>query len=167
MPQNAPPHYTIPDDIPLAGLISIVHRMYSIHMDGQAIAPGLKTGQIPFFMRISREPGITQDDLAAYYIIDKGTVARAARRMEEHGLITRTPDPDNRRKLRLFLTARGEAAVPRVFATDRDWDKRVLSGLSEEERRNLHAIFQKMAVQSRDIARGDADNGSEFGTEHR
>ena len=87
--------------------------------------------------------------------------------MEENGLITRTPDPDNRRKLRLFLTARGKAAVPRVFATERDWDDRVLFGLSEEERHNLHAIFRRMAMQSRDIARKDRDNRNENSTERR
>ncbi len=160
MPQNIPPLDPIPNDIPLAGLISIIYRMRNIYTDIQEKAPGLTTGQIPFIMQISREPGTTQDDLAAHSIYDKGTVARAARKLEENGLLTRTPDPDNRRKLRLSLTPEGEAIVPWVLAIDREWESILLSGISEDDRRNLYLILHRMAVRSRDAVRkgGDDDN---------
>lgn len=163
MPQNNPPPLDppIPDDIPLAGLISIIYRMRNIYTDAQEIAPGLTTGQIPFIMQISREPGTTQDDLAAHSIYDKGTVARATRKLEENGLLTRTPDPDNRRKLRLFLTPEGEAVVPWVLAIDREWEDILLSGISEDDRRTLCQILHRMAVRSRDTVRKDGgDDGT-------
>lgn len=147
----------IPDDIPLAGLVSIVHRMYSIYIDTQAIAPGLTTGQIPFLMQISQNPGITQDELASHNIFDKGTVARAVRKLEENGYLTRTPDPKNRRKLQLNLTAEGKAVVPRVFAADRDWEDTVISGFTETERRTMHTFCRRMAEQSRNLARKGTD----------
>lgn len=158
MPENTPSPDPIPDDIPLAGLISIAHRMYSIFIDTQAIAPGLTTGQIPFFMQISLNPGITQDELASHNICDKGTVARAVRKLEENGYLTRTPDPENRRKLRLSLTTEGEAVVPQVFAADREWEDAVLSGLSDTERRTMYAYCHRMAEQSRNIARTGTGN---------
>ena len=139
--------------------------MHSIFIDTQAIAPGLTTGQIPFFMQISRNPGITQDELTSHNICDKATVARAVRKLEENSYLTRTPDPENRRKLRLSLTAEGEAIVPRVFAADRGWEDAVLSGLSETERRSMYAYCHRMAEQSRNIARTGAGNTEQNDTE--
>lgn len=165
MPENTPSLPPIPDDIPLAGLISIAHRMYSIFIDTQTIAPGLTTGQIPFVMQISQNPGITQDELASHNIFDKGTVARAVRKLEENGYLSRTPDPDNRRKLRLSLTAEGEAVVPRVFAADREWEDAVLSGLSETEHRTMYTYCLRMAEQSRNLARTGTGNPEQNDTE--
>ncbi|MDK2974330.1 MAG: hypothetical protein PWP08_701 [Methanofollis sp.] len=149
MPDERTSHHALPPDIPLGGLISMIHRMHGISMNTRAILPG----QFPFILTLSKRPGITQDDLAAHFSIDKGTVARAVRRMEENGLLTRTPDPENRRRFRLFLTEEGEALVPKILAADREWEDALLSGLSGEERGEVLATIRMLAERSHDIAR--------------
>jgi len=148
------PPRTLPPDIPLGGLVSVINRMHTIYMNARAVMPG----QVPFFLKISKIPGVTQDDLAVHFRIDKGTVARAVRRMEENGMLVRTPDPENRRRARLHLTAAGEAVIPAIVAADREWEDALLSGLSEEERKNVRATIRMLAERSHGIARSGEDD---------
>lgn len=148
------PPCTFPPDLSLGGLVSVVHRMHAIYLNARGISPG----QIPFLLTVSKMPGVTQDDLVASFRIDKGTVARAVRRMEKNGLISRTPDTGDRRKVRLFLTAGGEALVPRIFAVDRAWEDALFAGFSDAERANVHAALRMLAERSHEIARGGEDD---------
>ena len=58
-----------------------------------------------------RQPGASQEEIACFYALDKGSVARDARRLEDMGHIRRETAPGNRRQYQLFLTPAGEGAA--------------------------------------------------------
>lgn len=51
---------------------------------------------------VRRHPGARQEDVACFYAVDKTSVARDARRLEDMGHLRREVDPDNRRQYQLY-----------------------------------------------------------------
>ena len=108
----------------------------------------LTAGQVPFLMHLSHKEGITQDNLAVHLHIDKGTVARALKKLEDNGFIYREINPQNRRKYLLFLTEKGRQIVPKIHQIDKEWEKSVCSDLSDAEYIQLLNTLQTLATKS-------------------
>ena len=69
------------------------------HMDGRVLG---------FF---AHHPGATQKDLGQHSGRDKGQLARLVQGLRARGLLAATPDPADRRHLRIALTPAGQGAL--------------------------------------------------------
>ncbi len=67
--------------IPLGLLVSMIHRTRMMYLNDKMKNLDITAGQFPFIVVLSHEEGITQDELAAHFHIDKGTVARASKKI--------------------------------------------------------------------------------------
>ena len=65
-----------------------------------------KKTQWVILARLERQPGLSQNELAALAEVAPITIARLVDRLEEMGLVERCPDPADRRIWRLRLTAK-------------------------------------------------------------
>ena len=137
-----------PSDIPLAGHISVIVRNYAIYFNREILPLKITSAQIPYLMILSDMGVLTQDELSGILFIDKGTVARSLQKLEDNGFISRTPDPDNRRKNLVFLTEKGKSILPRIRDIDRKWGEAICEGLTEEERSQLFSNIYKLAKNS-------------------
>ena len=137
-----------PEDIPLGVFISIIHRTRIIHLNNEMKDLEITAGQVPFLMHLSHKEGITQDDLAVHLHIDKGTVARALKKLEDNGFIYREINPQNRRKYLLFLTEKGRQIVPKIHQINKEWEKSVCFDLSDVEYIKLLNTLQTLAMKS-------------------
>jgi DNA-binding MarR family transcriptional regulator len=146
------------DDIPLGAVVSLISRGRSVFLNNRLRPLGLSAGQFPVLALLSREQDITQDRLVRHYRLDKGTIARAVRKLEDGGYIRRTTDPGNRRAVRLFLTRKGERTIPILQAINREWEERVQESLSSSERSALHALMRRTAGNSMAIMAGTGDD---------
>lgn len=63
---------------------------------------------------VARFGSITVSSLARRLDVDQSTVSRQVRPLEEHGLVTRTDDPADRRVAALLVTPAGRDALVRV-----------------------------------------------------
>lgn len=135
-------------DIPLGVFISIIHRTHIIHLNKEMKDLELTAGQFPFLIHLSHNEGITQDDLAIHLHIDKGTVARALKKLEDNGFIYREINPENRRRYLLFLTEKGTQVVPQIQSIDKEWEDSICSNFSDNERNHLFDILQTVATKS-------------------
>ena len=115
-------------------------------MNEQLRPLGLLIAQVPILLRLSTGQNVTQESLARHFHFDKGAVARAARGLEEAGLIRREVDPADRRAVRLFLTREGEALVPEIRRINREWEDRVTADLDLEERAAIRCLVARMAA---------------------
>jgi MarR family transcriptional regulator, temperature-dependent positive regulator of motility len=137
-----------PETMPFGALISITFRGNFIFLNDRLRPLGLTAGQFPVLMRLYREQNITQEMLVRHYHIDKGTIARAARKLEDAGYVRRIVDPGNRRAVRLFLTEKGEQLAPQLEAIAREWEAQVLAGLSPVEIARLHTLMRTVTGNS-------------------
>lgn len=138
----------LPPNIPFAGLISIVYRLHAVYLNNESRELGLTAGQVPFLFHIAHRPGITQDEIAGQAHIDKGTVARAVKKLEDGGFIARTPDPRNRRRYLLTLTEKGTTTLPEIIEIEQAWESLISAGLSGAERARLREDMRRLANNS-------------------
>ncbi|AUB58338.1 MULTISPECIES: MarR family winged helix-turn-helix transcriptional regulator [Methanobacterium] len=135
-------------NIPFRGILSIIIRNHFIFMNRELKHLELTEGQVPCIIAISKRPGITQDDLARMFHIDKGTIARAIRKLEEKNRVSKVPDPENRRRYLLSLTKEGEELIPEILLAEKKWENIIFKGFSDEERGELLKGMEKMAENS-------------------
>ncbi|WP_414468253.1 MarR family winged helix-turn-helix transcriptional regulator [Methanobacterium sp. ACI-7] len=132
--------------ISLGIMVSMIHRTHMIFVNDKIKHMDINAGQIPFLVVLSREEGITQDDLASHFHIDKGVVARALRKLEDNKYLFREIDSENRRRHRIYLTDKGKHTVPQIMAIDKEWEDSMCSEFSEEEYNHISSILKRMAL---------------------
>jgi DNA-binding MarR family transcriptional regulator len=89
--------------------------------------------------RLDREGPQSISDLAAGARMRPQSMAQTVRELEESGLVARRPDPDDRRRAFVELTAAGREALAVDRARRDGWLARALDGeLSDSERALLN-----------------------------
>ena len=79
----------------------------------------------------------TLNEVAAELFVDKSTASRVVRSLERDGLVARSPDPEDRRALRLSLTPEGEVILSRIRADALEANRRLLDRYPPEVRRGM------------------------------
>ncbi len=75
---------------------------------------------------------------------DPGAMTRMLDRLEQKGLLRRTPRPDDRRTVSLELTAAGRALYPQLSAAKHAVQARFLRGFTKEDVRKLELLLNRM-----------------------
>lgn len=153
----------LPDDIPFGAVVSLIYRSRFVFLNNHLRPLGLSAGQYPVLMLLAKEQNIMQDTLVRHYHLDKGTIARAVRKLEDGGYIRRITDPGNRRAVRLFLTEKGEHAIPLLHAINREWENLISTGLSKEKMAALRSLIHHAAQNSFTILERNGDPGDDTG----
>jgi len=135
-------------DMPLGALISLIRRNHVIALNTRLRPLGLSAGQFPILMFLSRKEGIPQETLARHFHLDKATIARAVRRLEDDGFVCRRIDPGNRRAYGLFLTGKGKGIMDELLAIEAAWEEELLAVLPEQERDDVIRMLRILAEQS-------------------
>ena len=111
---------------------------------------GLKACHGSYVSVICACPGITQDQLARRIFINKSNVARQLAILEEDGYVERRQAPDDKRAIQVFPTQKAHDAMPEIIRIFRVWESFVAQDLTEEERKALAAMLEKMKSRSAD-----------------
>jgi DNA-binding MarR family transcriptional regulator len=78
-------------------------------------------------------------------LTSSGTTKRLDR-LEQAGLITRGPDPEDRRGTLITLTAAGRKLIDAVTEAHMENERRLLSALTEAEQRRLADLLRKLQL---------------------
>ena len=84
-------------------LIHDLARHLRLEADRRASGHGLTRAQWVILVRVDRQPGLSQKELAELLEVEPITVARLIDRLEERGMVERRADPADRRVWRLHL----------------------------------------------------------------
>jgi DNA-binding MarR family transcriptional regulator len=84
--------------------------------------------------------------------MDKVAVNRAARVLEERGLVARVPNPDDGRSHLLALTGEGRAIHAEVMPLARATERELLDGLAPDEEAQLRALLAKLRARATALA---------------
>jgi DNA-binding MarR family transcriptional regulator len=99
----------------------------------EARAVGVSPEQVTLLVAIKYAPGIGVRELAARERISPPAMTKHVDRLERDGLVARTPDADDRRRVGLTLTDEGQRLLRRVRSRRTAWLAKRLSGLTGEE----------------------------------
>lgn len=108
------------------------------------VHPDLDPGAYPLLVHISHVPGVRAAELAAHVGVGRATISRQLRRLEDLGLLERTPDPDDCRAEQLHLTPEGERHVRAGSQARREWLRAALADWSADEVHDLAAALGRL-----------------------
>ncbi|MCH8628035.1 MarR family transcriptional regulator [Arsenicicoccus piscis] len=79
-------------------------------------------------------------------LVTSGTMTNRVDRLAARGLVTRSPDPDDRRGVIVTLTEAGKEVVDAAFSELLDRERRLLAGLSARERDQLARLLRSLLL---------------------
>src|SRR5678816_4540337 len=82
--------------------------------DRLAVGLGVTRAQWKVLFRLSRTPGLRQVELADMLDVEPITLSRIVDRLQDAGLVERTPDPADRRAWRLQLTDTAQPLIAKL-----------------------------------------------------
>jgi DNA-binding MarR family transcriptional regulator len=130
-------------DRDLLFLLHDVARMQRTRFDRWARSYGMTRAQGVILFRLSRQPCLSQAEMAAILEVEPITVGRLVDRLEGRGMIERRADPADRRVKRLHLLPAAEEMVAKIEAYRSEMNDYLLDGISDETRESLvQALLQ-------------------------
>jgi len=127
----------------IAKYISEIQRMGNIFFLKELSHLGLGYGQFNFLMELYREDGVRQEDLSINLKIDKGTTARAVKKLEIEGFIIKVSDEKDKRAYRIFLTEKGLKHRNDIYKVAKSWEKNLTKNLTDEEKKIILNLLKK------------------------
>ena len=145
-----------PDEV-LEAIHGLMHAYRARQFQAAREAPGGVTHMEGKVLRFfARHPGATQSGLAAESGRDKGQLARLVGGLRERGLLEARADEEDRRNVRLHLTAAGQAADEALRRRGRRLAAVAVQGIDVPERLHLLATVARMRAN----LEGEAEGGS-------
>lgn len=124
--------------------ISLLHRKGSIFINRELSNYGIGSGQFMFLLELYVQDGRNQEELSERLKIDKGTTARALKKLEEEGFITRLKDKSDKRSNKIYLTQKAKDVQENVFNILNEWNKKIRESLSEDEEEIIERLLIKV-----------------------
>jgi DNA-binding MarR family transcriptional regulator len=106
----------------------------------------LRAGQEMMLLQLLADDGISQSQLVERLCVEPPTVTKMIQRMEEQGFVERSPDANDARVMRVYVTERGRAMHVAMEQCWMDVDRRATHGMTPEER----ALLRRLLIQMRD-----------------
>ena len=110
---------------------------------------GLTHGEWSVLGHLRRAEGErrTPGQLARQGDLSTGAMTNRIDRLERAGLVTRVPDPADRRSVQVELTAAGHAAWERSVGVQARKEELVVAALSKGERKELNALLRRLVLE--------------------
>ncbi len=134
-------------DQPIGLLAALVSRAVRQLLTAQIEPLGLSTQQFWTIVAVAEENTNSQTELAGRLRVDEATACRVVRSLGEAGLITPVRDPEDRRRVRLELSPRGQALARRLVPLAREVRSVIDAALTPEERTATRAALTKVLTR--------------------
>ncbi|WP_448189936.1 MarR family winged helix-turn-helix transcriptional regulator [Azospirillum sp. sgz301742] len=125
-------------------LVNYLGRLFARALERRIGPHGLFPGQMPALLALWEREGISQAELCRIVQVEQPTMANTLNRMERDELIRRVPDPEDRRRVLIYLTDRARALEEPVTALARDANGIAGQGFTEEESREAMRLLGKL-----------------------
>jgi len=112
--------------------LSDVARSMRTYIDQCAREHGMTRAQWGVLLRLERQEGMTQAEMADALEIQPISLVRLIDRLCEQKLVERRPHPRDRRANRLYLTDKGHATLARLVPLGKDITADVLAAIDEQ-----------------------------------
>src|SRR5689334_23869250 len=116
-------------------LIEIAETAHALRraFDRRASGLGVTRAQWRVLVKVSRKPGLRQVELADMLDIEPITLCRIVDRLEESGLVERSPDPADRRAWRLHVTAQAQPLIEKLKAVGAELVEEAFAGIDPKD----------------------------------
>lgn len=134
------------DGIPLGYLLHRLASALRADVTTAVLEPlNLSFPQYICMRLLSRQPGLSNADLARDVMVSPQAMNMVVRSLQERGLVSRPTAVTSGRALPAELTRDGRALLARTDDGIRDAEQRVLGSLSERDQRELRRILSALS----------------------
>lgn len=109
---------------------------------------GLTPASFGILNLLGRRGAAIQQEIGKAMGIDPSTMVALLDGLEEAGLVTRRPQPGDRRAREVKITAKGRRTLERGRKLNDEVEDEVLRGLSKTQRRQLLGLLRQALVES-------------------
>ena len=132
----------------MSGLVALLHAAASVEgfVDSRLSAVGLSLPKLAALDRLMQTPGgsLPLGQLADRLACVKSNVTQLVDRLEADGLVTREPDPSDRRSRLAVITSAGRQAYEKGAGIHRDAERQLFGALSNDDAARLADIIEKL-----------------------
>lgn len=133
--------------------IGQTERAYVLFRNARLEEYGLTDYQGLYLRTVCVYPGITQEELATKLVFNKSSVSRQLAALEKAELITRCRCEKDKRSVRVYPTEKGEALLPLIRQTAREFFTAISGELTEEEKELLDSLCEKLCRGAKEAIR--------------
>ena len=113
--------------------IGAISRLVAAMREKEFSRYGLKRGQHAFLTRIVENPGISQKRLSELLRVDKGTTAKAVKKIVEEGYASRERSSRDHKVYEIYATEKGRELYPKLVEEIKRTGRIALEGIEKEE----------------------------------
>jgi DNA-binding MarR family transcriptional regulator len=132
------------DTLQLADRLRPVLLRLSRELRREARDVGVSPEQVSLLVAIKFQPGIGVRELAAREKVSAPAMSNHVDRLERDGLVERTPDERDKRRVGLTLTDEGQRLLRRVRSRRTAWLATRLRGLTPEQLAAIDAAIEPL-----------------------
>ncbi|WP_238883484.1 MarR family transcriptional regulator [Clostridium sp. YIM B02551] len=125
--------------------ISILNRYNQNYISKHLKEYNIGSGQYIFILNLYCNDGISQDKLSDLLAIDKGTTAKAIKKLEEAGYVRRDVDETDRRAYKLYVTQKALDIKPIITRVLNESSSFLSFDFTEEEKLLTLKLLKKMS----------------------
>jgi DNA-binding MarR family transcriptional regulator len=137
--KDAEPKLVVPPEVFLGYKLWRVHHLWHRHFERQLKPLGLTRTQylllVATYHLICEGEAPSQIRLSNFTLVEKMTVSKTLRVLEQRRYLSRKPIPGNRRANRIQLTAKGAQLLQRAFAVSIDAHAKFFHALGDDRKR--------------------------------
>lgn len=134
--------------------ISILYRYGSCYIGKELEKYNIGKGQYTFLVTLFRYDGIRQEDLSELLNIDKGTTARAIKKLEEEGYVVRKINPEDRRSYGVYITDKARSIGEDILNTLNKWNDVISIDFTKEEKELSLDLLKRMTENAVKFKKG-------------
>jgi len=132
------------ENIPTVPFISIMYREHAKFLNEKVKDENLSFGLFPLLIKIYKNEGIIQEQLAESFHLNESTITRNLKKLEDKGFIERIQD---KRTKRIEITEKGAKTAQKVMNYDEEWDEKIKDIIGIEEYNNLINNLKKISEE--------------------
>ena len=135
-------------DLPVGKLISMIARGHAIYINHHIAEYGLNSSQLHLLYEIAYNKEINQEQISARCNINKGSVARSIKKLEDKGFVARQVDENNRRQNKVSLTQKGKETLEKAKEIVDEWENEIIKPKGYIEKELLQQILKEIAIKT-------------------
>lgn len=131
--------------------ISILFRQLNLYFNHELSEISISATELLYLSSLYEKDGITQDDLAQEYSVDKAAVTRTLQLMEKKGLIVRKTDSTDKRAKKLFLTDKSKSLEKKLRETQAKWICAMTKGMEKSAIDSFSKQIDNMVERAKEL----------------
>ncbi|CAG7619310.1 Transcriptional regulator SlyA [Paenibacillus solanacearum] len=124
--------------------VSLLYRYGQMYVGERLKHYDIGKGQYIFLNALYKQDGLSQEQISSDLKIDKGTTAKALKKLEAQGYVVRQVREEDKRSYRVFLTEKALLIKDDVRSVLVEWRNILTEGLTEEQKQLALELLERM-----------------------